>query len=319
MNSSEQTRAIVVDGKAPGRLAIRPVSLAPALPADVTVRVSAISLNRGEVRRALTASEDGWRPGWDFTGIVEEAAKQGGGPKPGARVVGLLAEGAWAERVRAPSDALAIIPDAVSDLEAATLPVAGLTALLALRHGGLLLGRPVLIDGASGGVGHLAVQLAKDAGAIVYGHVRREELRPIVEKSCNGGVIVSPTIEAARASGPYHLILDSLGGTTLGVALTMLRAGGTCVTFGVSEGASATFESGNFFRQGGVHLYGLLLFDELRRGNPATEGLAALLRLIAQGSLKPRIEVEASWTEIGEVAQQLLARKFSGKAVLRLS
>jgi len=319
MNSSGQTRAIVVDGKAPGRLAIRPVALAPSLPSDVTVRVSAISLNRGEVRRAVSTAEDGWRPGWDFTGIVEEAAKQGGGPKPGARVVGLLAEGAWAEHVRAPSDALAAIPDGVSDLEAATLPVAGLTALYALRHGGLLLGQPVLVDGASGGVGHLAVQLAKEAGAVVYGHIRREELRPIIEDSCNGGVIVSPAIEAARASGPYHLILDSVGGATLGAALTMLRGSGTCVTFGASEGPNASFDSGGFFRLGGARLYGQLLFDELKRVGPASDGLATLLSLVAQGRLKPRVEVEAPWTKIGDVAQQLLDRKFSGKAVLRLT
>ena len=64
---------------------------------------------------------------------------------------------------------------AVTDAQAATLPVAGLTALHALRQGGLLLGRKVLVDGATGGVGHLAVQLAAAAGAEVYGHVRRAE------------------------------------------------------------------------------------------------------------------------------------------------
>ena len=60
------------------------------------------------------------------------------------------------------------------------MPVAGLTALHALRQGGLLLGQKVLIDGTSGGVGHLAVQLAAASGAIVCGHVRREELRKTV-------------------------------------------------------------------------------------------------------------------------------------------
>jgi NADPH:quinone reductase len=319
MTSSEQTRAIVVDSKAPGRLTIRPVALAPALPGDVVVRVTAISLNRGEVRRALTAAEDGWRPGWDFAGVVEEESKQGGGPKAGARVVGLLPEGAWAERLRAPSDTLAVLPDGVSDLEAATLPVAGLTALHALRQGGLLLGRAVLVDGASGGVGHLAVQLAKASGAIVYGHIRREELKSTIADSCNGGVIVSPTLEAARASGPYHLILDSVGGATLGAALTMLHAGGSCVTFGVSEAPTSTFESGNFFRLGDVSLYGLLLFDALRRAEPASDGLATLARLVEQGVLKPLVAVEAPWTDIGSVARQLLDRRFSGKAVLRLS
>ena len=76
----------------------------------------------------------------------------------------MLPTGAWAERIRAPSHAVAALPDAVTDAQAATLPVAGLTALHALRQGGLLLGRKVLVDGATGGVGHLAVQLAADRG-----------------------------------------------------------------------------------------------------------------------------------------------------------
>jgi NADPH:quinone reductase-like Zn-dependent oxidoreductase len=157
-------RAIVVDSAAPGRLAIKPVELRDPDRDEVGVRVTAISLNRGETRRALQQAEPGWRPGWDFAGIVETEARDGSGPKAGTRVVGLLPSGAWAERVNCRSHAVAALPDAVSDAQAATLPVAGLTALHALRQGGLLLGRKVLVDGATGGVGHLACQLARAAG-----------------------------------------------------------------------------------------------------------------------------------------------------------
>ena len=94
-------------------------------------------------------SPAGARPGWDFAGVVEGGAADGSGPPPGTRVVGLLPSGAWAERVRAAGDWLAPLPDGVSDAQAACLPVAGLTALHALRQGGLLLGRKVLIDGAT--------------------------------------------------------------------------------------------------------------------------------------------------------------------------
>ncbi len=165
----QRIRAIVVDPAAPGRLAIKPVELRDPDRDEVGVRVTAISLNRGETRRALQAAEPGWQPGWDFAGVVETAAVDSSGPKPGTRVVGILPSGAWAERVNCRTHAVAALPDAVSDAEAATLPVAGLTALHALRQGGLLLGRKLLVDGASGGVGHLACQLAAAAGRFCLG------------------------------------------------------------------------------------------------------------------------------------------------------
>jgi NADPH:quinone reductase len=126
-------------------------------------------------------------------------------------------------------------------------------------------------------------------------------------------------LSAAAAFGPYDLILDSVGGSALGAALGMLRPGGTCVTFGVSEGPGTTFDSGTFFRSGGTRLYGLILFHELRKVEPASQGLAILAGMIARGALKPRIEIEANWTEIGAVARQLLDRSFMGKAVLHVS
>src|SRR5258708_9943482 len=93
-----QVRAVVVDPAAPGRLAIKPVELRDPYRDEVQVRVTAISLNRGETRRAVQQAEPGWRPGWDFAGVVETAAADGSGPKAGTRVVGLLPNGAWADR-----------------------------------------------------------------------------------------------------------------------------------------------------------------------------------------------------------------------------
>ena len=312
-------RAIVVDPAAPGRLAIKPVELRDPDRDEVAVRVTAISLNRGETRRALQQAEPGWRPGWDFAGVVETAAADGSSPAAGTRVVGILPSGAWAERVNCRSHAIAALPDAVSDAQASTLPVAGLTALHALRQGGLLLGRKVLVDGASGGVGHLACQLARAAGAIVWGHARREDQRAQVVEWCGGRAIVGRELSAAKGEGPYWLIVDSVGGSALSAAMGMLAPNGTCVTLGVSEGPTATIESRSFFGTGGARLYGLTLFHELMSVERGGIGLALLAGEIAAGRLKPQIAVEAGWSEIGGIAQRLIDRDFTGKAVLHVA
>ncbi|HWB50574.1 MAG TPA: zinc-binding dehydrogenase [Stellaceae bacterium] len=314
----QTVRAIVVDHAAPGRLAIKPVAWRDPDRDEVAVRVTAISLNRGETRRALQQAEPGWRPGWDFAGVVETAAADGSGPQAGTRVVGILPRGAWAERVNCRSHAVAALPDAVSDAQASTLPVAGLTALHALRQGGLLLGRKVLVDGATGGVGHLACQLAQAAGAVVWGHVRREAHRAQVGEWTGGRVVVGAGLGVAKGEGPYWLILDSLGGSALSAAMGMLAPNGTCVTFGVSEAVSATIESRNFFGTGGARLYGLTLFHELMSVERGGIGLALLANEIAAGRLKPQIAVEAGWDEIGPIAQRLIDREFTGKAVLHI-
>ena len=167
-------RAVVVDPEAPGRLVIRDVADPSPDRGEAVVRVHAISLNRGEVRRS-TMAPAGWRPGWDLAGVIERAAADGSGPRVGARVVGLLPEGAWAARLAVPTHALAEVPDKVTFSQAATFPVAGLTALHALAKGGLLLGRRVLVTGATGGVGDFAVQLARLAGAHVTAVARRAD------------------------------------------------------------------------------------------------------------------------------------------------
>jgi NADPH:quinone reductase len=315
---SNTIKAITVDQSDAGRLAVRSRNLAPAAPGAVTIRVTAISLNRGETKRALTITETGTCPGWDFAGSVEETRGVPGAPDVGTRVVGILPIGSWAERVHAPLSSIAVIPEGVTDAQAACLPVAGLTALHALRKGGLLLGRKVLVDGVSGGVGNFAIQLAAGSGARVYSHIRRPEQRPLVEASSTGGIVVGETLEAARPSGPFDLIVDSVGGSALSAAMTMLRRNGVCVTVGASEGEQVSFDCTAFFRASGTSLLGMITGDDIAVTEPAADGLALLLRLVKQGVLKPSIGIEAPWTEIAKVARQLIDRGFAGKAVLHL-
>src|ERR1700675_4192398 len=304
-------RAVVVDPEAPGRLVIRPVAEPVPDRGEVVVRVRAISLNRGEVRRSGMA-EAGWRPGWDLAGEVERAAADGSGPKAGARIVGLLPEGAWAERVAVPAHALAELPDKVTFSQAATFPVAGLTALHALTKRGLLLGRRVLVTGATGGVGDFAVQLARLAGAHVTASARRADQVPALQQLGAHEVVVGDEIPP---SPKYDLVIESVGGRTLGTALAALPRGGVCVTLGVSASADVTFDTRTFFATGRATLYGFYLFTELG-SEPASLGLRRLADLVAAGQLAPHISLERPWAEISQVAKDLMDRRFPGKAVL---
>jgi NADPH:quinone reductase-like Zn-dependent oxidoreductase len=310
-------RAVVVDPAKEGRLTLQNVASPTAGPSEALVRVSAFSLNLGEVRRSLTA-DAGWRPGWDFAGTIEQQAADGSGPRTGSRVVGMLASGAWAELIAAPTHILAELPESVTFAQASTLPVAGLTALRSLAKGGLLIGHKVLVTGASGGVGHLACELASYAGAEVVAVVRSPERKAAVLQTGVQQVVVGDDLAGARQFGPYHLILDGVGGKVLGQALGMLLASGICVNFGASEAAEVTFDLHNFFRIGGPSLYGLFLFDELSH-YPGAEDLGILSRLIARGHLHPQITVESSWTEVADIAQRLFKRQIAGKAVLHIS
>jgi NADPH:quinone reductase len=303
--------AVVVDPEAPGRLVIRQVADPAPDRGEAVVRVRAISLNRGEVRRAGMAAA-GWRPGWDLAGEVERAAADGSGPRAGTRVVGLLPEGAWAQRVAIPTHALAALPDKVTFSQAATFPVAGLTALYALAKGGLVVDRRVLVTGATGGVGDFAVQLARLAGAHVTAIARRAEQSATLRGLGAHEIIVGDEIPP---SPKYDLILDSVGGRTLGTALAALERGGTCVTFGVSAGAEVTFDARTFFVGGRATLYGFYLFQELGL-EPASVGLRRLADLVAAGQLTPHVSVERPWKDIGQAAQDLIDRRFPGKAVL---
>ncbi|WP_018751265.1 zinc-binding dehydrogenase [Paenibacillus sanguinis] len=317
--SKNKIQAIVTDPASSSYLTIQEVEPPAAQPWEALVNVHAVSLNRGEVIDA--SHQDAYsRPGWDFAGIVTQPAKTGDGPAMGARVVGLLMHGAWSEQVAAPVSMLAEIPDEVSFAEAATLPVSGLTALNALRKGGLLLGKRVLITGSTGGVGLFAHQLSALSGAYNVGVASTEDKARFVREAAANEVLVGAAALAeseASRFGPYDLIIDSVGGETLAALLPQLAPRGICVAVGFSSSPTANLDMMNLVTRGGRSLYGFFLGEELTRMTAASD-LALLARLVADGRLTPRIAVEAPWTEIDSVARQLIDRTFAGKAVLHI-
>lgn len=306
-------RAVVVTPDAPARLGIGQVPAPQPGPSEALVRVAAVSLNRGEVRRAQSAHA-GELIGWDLAGVVERAAADGSGPAVGARVTAMMHNGAWAELVAVPTHALAVLPDAVSFAQAATLPIAGLTALHALELGGSLLRRQVLITGASGGVGYFAVQIARDAGAHVVAQVRHEDRVAFVREAGADVVVVGEDIEP---HAPYYMVVDGVGGPLMAHALVLLAPYGWAVSFGATAAAHLTFDLNRFYSTGGRTLYSFMLSHELRR-EPARVGLDRLLQMVVAGTLRPHIAIEAGWEEVGAVAKQLIDRTYTGKAVLHI-
>ena len=275
------------------------------------VEVRAISLNRGETRR-LESMRPGTVAGWDLAGVVRRRAQDGSGPDEDARVVGLVGSGAWAELAAVGTDWLAELPEGISLEQAATLPVAGLTALRALEHGGFVLGKRVLVTGASGGVGRFAVQMAKLAGAHVTGIARRTE--GLAEL---GADELYPELEP---DGPtFEVILDALGGPALGNALRRVAPRGIVISFASTIAEPVSYPARELFsRAPGARLYGLYIFSELQHTQSGSADLRRLADLVAEGRLDPQIALTTSWLNAGDAIEALLGRRVNGKAVLTI-
>jgi NADPH2:quinone reductase len=252
--------------------------------------------------------------GWDVAGVVERGAADGSGPGEGERVVGLVSEGAWAELAAVPTARLAALPREVGFEDAATLPVAGMTAVRALDVAGSLLGRRVLITGASGGVGRFAIQLARDGGAHVTGVSSSPERAEGLAEIGADEVIGELTPEGES----FDAILESVGGQSLAAALARVAPWGTVVCFGNSSGQKTTFDVSPFYALPGARLYGLRVFDELDRTGSAVRDLSLLAELVADGRLDPQVSVIRSWREAGETLEDLIERRVRGKAVLTI-
>ena len=303
--------ALAISSDSPNRLKLAEANEPNCNANEALVAVHATSLNRGELR-LLNIRPDGWIPGQDIVGIVERAAADGSGPAGGARVAALVDQAGWAERVAIPTDRLAVLPDGVSFASAATLPVAGTTALRTLRHGGDLAGQRVLITGASGAVGRFQIQIAREQGASVTAIAaarHHDDLRHL------GAEHVVESIELAE--GPFSLITESVGGKSLAEAIERVAPGGTIVMFGSSSGELTPVGFRQFVP--GHEGARLQTFAYYTSGSAIGADIAWLLGSVAAGRLETRVAMTMPWTDIGQAMDALRQRSFSGKAVLTLA
>jgi NADPH:quinone reductase len=279
---------------------------------DALIQVHASSLNRGELA-LLAARPDGWRPGQDIAGVVARPAASGVGPPAGARVVGIAEGAGWSERAAVPVARLAELDDSVSYVDAATLGLAGRTALRTVRLAGPLLGRSALVLGAAGGVGHLVVQLAARAGARVTAHVRDPgRASELIELGAD---------RLVTGDGPEHaafdVVLDGVGGASLERAVHAIRPEGTIVLFGATDPQPAKLTLIDFIGHEGARI---LSYFSYASGDEASIGadLATLVELVARGRLRPTVSTVIDWREAGRALAALGSGQAAGKIALTI-
>jgi NADPH:quinone reductase-like Zn-dependent oxidoreductase len=171
-----------------------------------------------------------YTPGIEVAGVVEDVGPGVTAFKRGQAVLGQTSGGAYAEYITIPVEALALKPEILSFVEAATVPVGVTTAWRVLfDNGGLTSGQRVLIQGAAGGVGLFAVQLAKWKGAQVIGTASTANLEFV--RSLGADTVVDyTTTPVERVVQEVDLVLDGVGGETLSSSLATIRRGGTLIS-----------------------------------------------------------------------------------------
>ena len=303
--------ALIHDPHAPQGLRIGEAADPAPGPSEALIDVRALSINFADVAFLADRYEPGAVPGFDAAGTVAAAAADGSGPPAGTRVATFGWSGGWAKRRAVDTADLAVLPDGADFGAAAALPVAGVTALRALRRLGSLVGRRVLITGASGGVGRFAVQLAARAGAHVVAAVGNPE-RGAGLVTLGAGQVVADLDEVTE---PVHGALDQVGGQTLARVYGLLRPGGLALSIGMAslEPTTIDFERERM-RAGGTRIEAFTVGTD----GPFGADLAYLVALLDAGELDPQIGWRGAWDRAGEAAAALMGRRVRGKAVLEV-
>jgi NADPH:quinone reductase-like Zn-dependent oxidoreductase len=282
---------------------------------EVQMRVRAAGVNpldwkvREGYLRAFVPHELPLTLGWDLAGRVTEVGPGVGGLAVGDEVFGrpaTLRGGAFAEYAVVPEGELAAAPTGLSPITAAALPLAATTAVQAFELAGLQRGQRVLVHAAAGGVGHLAVQVARHLEARVVATALPQD-RDFVRDELGVVDVVTPSPAAAdelRALAPdgYDVVLDLLGGPTYTMSLDLLRPGGVVVT-------TVAFPDAEDLRTRGVRA---VFLDN----DADTARLATVAALARDGHLRPHIHDVLPLERVREAFSRSQSGTVRGKLVL---
>ncbi len=251
-----------------------------------------------------------WTPGTEGTGYVDghPVLVRGGG-------IGVLRHGLYTERAVVPTAAVMPLPDDRHLAEIAALGVAGVTAWNAVHvHGHVTAADRVVVLGASGGVGSLAVQLAKAAGAAVWGQSSNAAKSAGIIADGADHVVISGDdgLAALLAEWSPTVVLDALGGPYSAQAINALRTGGRLVVYGTSAGEVVEFNMRTLYRKGlTISGYTGLLESPAQ----AVQVMNGLLTLVADGALRVGVEL-VGLADAAEAHRRIVERRVAGKLVI---
>lgn len=266
---------------------------------EALVRVHAAAITRDELEWPVDRLPA--IPSYELSGDVAAVAADVQGVAPGDLVYALTPfdrDGAAADYVAVPAGVLAPKPGTLDHVESAALPLAGLSAWQGLfDHGGLEAGQRVLIHGAAGGVGHLAVQLARGSGA----HVIGTALRDSAERARGFGAheVLDAAGRFEEALDPVDLVLDTVGGELLARSPAIVRPGGKIVSV-AEQPAEGTIDA----------VYFVVV--------PNRQQLLELGRLVDGGDLRPAVDSVFLLADAREAFVRSMTAGKRGKVVLRV-
>ena len=284
---------------------------------EVLINITCIGVNYGDTHQIeasyVVSHSLPFIPGMEVAGTLSN----------GKRVIALISSGGYAQKAVAKKANVFEIPSNISDQQALAILVQGCTAWHTLKTmGNLVKGQKVLIHAAAGGVGTIAVQLAKYFGAYVVGVTSNKEKADLV-KTLGTDAVVDPhdpdlqgaLMQASLGTG-FDLVLEMVGGRRFDVSLEVLAPFGRLVNYGAASRKAASEIKPISLLMGSRTISGFYLADCVNKPEFIPDAVNELFKLIKSGDLHPVVGKSFFMTNVADAHREILARKTTGKVTL---